>query len=63
MFSGEIGGLQPLTSYAVARTIGSKEMGCTRLHDASIKTHLRADVPHPMVHHPLGPKLDIYDWP
>ena len=38
MFSGEIGSLQPRTSYAVARTIGSREMGCTRLHDASIKT-------------------------
>jgi hypothetical protein len=38
MFSGEIGSLQPRTTYAVARTIGSREMGCTRLHDASIKT-------------------------
>jgi hypothetical protein len=26
MFSGEIGSLQPQTSYAVARTIGSREM-------------------------------------
>jgi hypothetical protein len=26
MFSGEIGSLQPRTSYAVARTIGSREM-------------------------------------
>ena len=38
MFSGEIGSLQPRTSYAVARTIGSREMAQTRLHDASIKT-------------------------
>jgi len=28
MFSGEIGSLQPRTWYAVARTIGSSEMGC-----------------------------------
>src|SRR3984893_16350054 len=35
MFSDEIGSLQPKTSYAVARTIGSREMGCTRLHDAA----------------------------
>jgi len=26
MFSGEIGSLQPRTSYAVAQTIGSREM-------------------------------------
>jgi hypothetical protein len=32
MFSGEIGSLQPRTSYAVARTIGSTEMARTRLH-------------------------------
>jgi len=37
MFPGGISGLQPRTSYAVARTIGSGEMAPrSRLHDPSI---------------------------
>ena len=38
MYSGEIGSLQPRTSYAVVRMIGSREMAPHAPHDASIKT-------------------------
>ena len=42
MFSGEIGSLQPRTSYAVARTIGSREMAQhappSRIDQTTIKT-------------------------
>jgi hypothetical protein len=42
MFSGEIGSLQPRTSYAVARTIGSREMAqhsaARRIDQNTIKT-------------------------
>src|SRR5258708_6044093 len=38
MLSGDIRSLQPRASDAVARTIGSRAMSCTRLHDASIGT-------------------------
>ena len=59
MFSGEIGSLQPRTSYAVARTIGSREMA---QHSSGTITGMRGgwDAAHKAEGKPFSLTFRIY---